>query len=444
MLAARKELQESLCCYTADTLIYIDTVREFCERNPKWMLGRETELEMMRDIKDRADNIDLSIGHVTQSKNKGKAFWEYMKSKVTSVTPDSKRAELEKELAGVLKDTLRGLEKLNCFLDALENLAVTSLHVLIDENQVLRLPEGISPEHVQVVITAARVICPLLLEFKRDASVFFLPKLQNVKGLAHQLDKYIKTTQKLCEKLEKNSFSDFCQEMNDESLVDLEVDLSEDDIQRMLHHINQLEEIRMNQSFHTWFLFHDKPCSGFIDMFSERQPRMLQFLKDLEENAVQLDRMNTGAASAFKVLKNQELIASAGKVSVQEVKALRNVPRVEADIPDIGQAAVKGPLALSKSARAGFIGLNALFLGMDIYFICKDSINLAKGSRSEVSQFIRARTALRRSEMDSWQKIHDFLCEGRLTSEENKAILETPFYPEKEMKKEKEKWKCFW
>ncbi|XP_034749359.1 apolipoprotein L3-like [Etheostoma cragini] len=318
----------------------------------------------------------------------------------------------------------------------------------------------------------------------------------------------------------------------------------------------------MNQSFRTVFLYQEKPCSGFIDMFSERQPRMLQFLKDLEENAVQLDRMNTGAkissvagssvgavggvlsiiglalipvtagaslvltmtgvglgvtsgvnsvvttateigvnhtqqkkasesfqsfmedvqglqdclkveikeetsrinvavgvgkmigkagaigkgidslfdaASAVKMLNSEELIASAGKVVVQEVKALRNVPRVAADIPDIGQAAVKGPLALSKSARAGFIGLNALFLGMDIFFICKDSINLSKGSKSEVSQFIRARTALWRSEMDSWQKIHDFLCEGRLTSEENKAILETPFYPEKEMKKEKQK-----
>ncbi|TDH03308.1 hypothetical protein EPR50_G00161620 [Perca flavescens] len=534
MSAARKELQEALCCYTEDTLIYIDTVRKFCERKPKWMLGRETELEMMWDIKDRADN-------------KGEGFWEYMKSKATQVTADSRRAELETELAAVLKDTLRGLEKLNCFLDAVENLSVTSLHVFMEENQVFHLPEGISPEHVQVVISAARIICPHLLEFKSDTSVFFLPKLQNVEVLAYQLDSYIKTTQKICEKLEKSSLSDFYLEMNNESLVDLDVDLSEDDIQRMLHHINQLDEIRMNQSFRMVFLYQDEPCSDFIDMFSERQPRMLQFLKDLEENAVQLDRMNTGArissvagssvgavggvlsiiglalspvtagaslvltmtgvglgitsgvnsavttateigvnvtqqkkasevfqsfmkdmhdlqdclkveikegtspidvvvgvgkvisnaASAVKMLKSEELIASAGKVAVQEVKALRNVPRVAADIPDIGQAAVKGPLALSKSARAGLIGLNALFLGMDIFFICKDSISLAKGSKSEVSQFIRARTALWRSELDSLQKIHDFLCEGQLTSEENKAILETPFYPEKEMKKER-------
>ncbi|XP_074511985.1 uncharacterized protein LOC141780594 isoform X1 [Sebastes fasciatus] len=546
MSAARKELQEALCCYTADTLIYIDTVREFCERSPKWMLGRETELHMMVDIKDRADSIGLSIGHVTQSKNKGKrgnAIWEYMKSKVTA---DSRRAELEKELAAVLKDTLRGLEKLDCFLDAVENLAVTSLHVFMEENQALHLPKGISLEQVQVVITALREIYHLLVEFKRDASIFFLPKLQNVEVLSYQLDKYIQTTQKICEKLEKSSFSDFFLNMNARHLVDLDVDLSEDDIQRMLHHINQLDEIRMNQSFRTVFLFQEEPCSGFIKKFSERKPRMLQFLEDLEENAVQLDRMNMGAkissvagtsvgavggvlsiiglalipvtagvslaltmtglglgitsgvnsvvttateifvnrhhqskasetfqsfmedvqslqdyleevtkretnnvsgnvwaigkviiglvdVASVSILKTEELAVSAGRVALQEGKALRNVPRVAADIPDIGQAAVKAPLALSKSARVGLIGLNALFLGMDVFFICKDSISLATGSETEFSQFIRARAALWRSEIDTWQKIHDFLCEGQLTSKKNKAVLETPFYPEREM-----------
>ncbi|XP_037647732.1 uncharacterized protein LOC119501444 isoform X1 [Sebastes umbrosus] len=561
MSAARKELQKALCCYTADTLIYIDTVREFCERSPEWMLGREKEFHMMVDIKDRADSIVLKIGHVTQSENKGKAFLKYMKSKVTA---DSRRAELEKELAAVLKDTLGGLQKLHSFLDAVENLAVTSLHVFMEENLALHLPKGISLEQVQVVITAAREICPLLVEFKRDTSVFFLPKLQNVEVLSYQLDRYIQTTQTICEKLEKSSFSDFCLNMNDETLVDLDVDLSEDDLQRMLHHINQLDEIRMNQSFRTVFLFQEEPCSGFISEFSDRKPRMLQFLENLEENAVQLDRMNKGAkissvagssvgaaggvlsiiglalipvtagasliltmtglglgitsgvnslvttvtevvvnhkhkekanetfqsfmenvqclqdcleevtkretsqidvvvgigklfgnvcatgkaidgivdaASAY-ILTTEELAVSAGRVALQEGKALRNVPRMAADIPDIGQAAAKAPLALSNSARAGFIGLNALFIGMDVFFICKDSISLAKGSETEDSQFIRARAALWRSEIDSWQKIHDFLCKGQLTSKENKAVLETPFYPEREMKKELQEALC--
>lgn len=559
--ANRKELQEALCRYTTDTLTHVDTVRRFRQRISKWMLGRETELQMMMDIKDRADKIDLKLSHVTESQNKGKAFGEYLKNKVTPMTADRSRAELEEELAAVLKDILGGLEELDCFLLALEKLAVTSLRVFVEENQVLRLPKGISLEHVQVVIATARKNCLLLLDFKRDASVFFLPKLQNVEVLSYQLDKYIKTIQKICDKLEKSSLSEFCPTLSIKTVVDLDVDLSEDEIQRMLCHVNQLDDMRMDPHFRMVSLFQDMSCSSFIKEYTERRPRMLQFLKDLEENAVQLDRMNKGAkissvagssvgavggvlsivglalipftagvslaltmtgiglgitsgvnsivttateigvnstqqkkasevfqcfmddvqsiqdcleevppeetgqidvavevskllckagvigksidsladaASAAKLLKNEELISSAAKVAVQEGKALRNVPRVASDIPDIGQAAVKGPLALTKSARAGLIAVNALFLGMDIFFICKDSISLAKGSETQVSQFIRARAALWTSELDSWQKIHDSLCKGLLTSENNKVIMEAPFYPEMPMKKQRE------
>ncbi|XP_027141437.1 apolipoprotein L4 [Larimichthys crocea] len=344
------------------------------------------------------------------------------------------------------------------------------------------------------------------------------------------------------------------------SVVDLGVDLSEDDLQRMLCHINVLDEIRMDQHVRTVFLFQEVSCSAFIDEFNERRPRMLQFLNNLEDSAVQLDRMNKGAkissvagssvgavggvlsivglalipvtagvsltltmtgvglgiasgvnsgvttatevgvnrkhqkeasetfqsfmedvqslqdcldevtsqadinieaseidvavgvgkvlckasavgrgidslldaASAAKLLKSKELITNAGKVVAQEGKALRNAPKVASDITDIGQAAVKGPLALSKTARGGFIALNALFLGMDIFFICKDSISLSKGSKIEVSQFIRARSALWKSEMDSWQKICDSLREGLLTSEKHQAVLDKPFYPRRE------------
>ncbi|XP_078140652.1 uncharacterized protein LOC139918287 [Centroberyx gerrardi] len=562
---AREELQEALCRYASDTLSHIDTVREFSDRLPKWILERETEVNMMMDIKDRDDRIDLSFDHVTKSENTAEALLEYTKSKL-SLTADSRREELEEELAVVLKNTLLGLEKLDYFLDAVERLAVTSLHVFMEKNRVLQLPRRISHDSVQAVLTAARLVCPLLLEFKRDASVFFLPSLHNVQVLAFQLDKYIHITQNICERIEKSSISDFWQKMTNETVVHLAVDLSEDDIQSMLCHMNQLVEIRMDQDFRLVFLFQEVSSFGFISEFSQRQPRMLEFLTDLEESAVQLDRMKMGAkissvtgssvgviggvlsivglalapvtagvslaltmtgvgmgitsgvnsavtaateigvnhkyqkkasevfqsfmedvqslqdcleevssqtvtrmevsnvdvalgvgkvltnagaigkgidsivdgVSAVKMLKGEELITSAGKVAIQEGKALRNVPKVASDIPDIGQAAAKGPLALSKSARAGLITLNALFIGLDIFFICKDSISLAKGSKSDVSQCIRARAALWRSELDSWQRIHDSLCEGVLTSEKNQTILEMSFYPEKEMQKHRE------
>ncbi|XP_072225275.1 uncharacterized protein apol [Leuresthes tenuis] len=555
MSATRAELQDALRRYTSDTLSYIHTVRGFCEMFSKWMLWRETELEMMMDIKDRVDQLNLNISEVTKSENKGTALWKYVKNMFAQPTADSRRAELEKELDEVLNDTLEGLEKLDCFLDAVEKLAVTSLHVFT-ENQVLSLPEEISHDYVQAVITAARNICPLLLEFKREAKAFFLPRLQNVEVLAHQLDKYIQTSKNICEKMEKSCFSDFCLKITSEAVIELSVDLSENDIQRMFDHINQLDEIRMDPHFRMVFLFQEESCSDFIKEFDERQPRMLEFLNQLEETAVQLDRMNKGAkissvagssvgavggvlsivglalipftagvsvaltmtgvglgvtsgvnsivttatevgvnrtqqnkasevfqsfmedvtklqdcleevtrqtvakmednnigmavgigkalckvgtvgkgidslvdlTSAAKLLKTEEVVASAGKVIAQEGKALRNIPRVASDIPDVGQAAVRGSLAASKSARAGFIALNALFLGMDIFFICKDSISLAKGSETEVSQFIRARAALWSSEIDSWRKSRDSLNEGLQTSEKREAVMETPFY----------------
>lgn len=179
-----------LCRYTAYTFTYLDTVRGFCEKISKWMLRRESELDMIIDIKSRADNITQALG-------------KFFKSPFARSTADSKRAELEKELAAVMQGTLGGLEELDCFLDAVEKLAVTSLHVFMEENQLLLFPKGTSSKDVQVVIAAARRIVPLLVEFKRDAGAFFLPRLQNVEVLMYQLDKYIQTTQRVCEEMKE-------------------------------------------------------------------------------------------------------------------------------------------------------------------------------------------------------------------------------------------------
>ena len=158
---------------------------------------------MMKDIKERADGNDLGFDHVTKSKDRGKALGEYLKNKLTLMTSDRRREDLEKELDVVLKDIVEGLEKLNRFVDAVETLAVTSLHVFVEKNQVLRLPEGTSFKSVQAVITAAIQVCPLLLQFKREAGSFFSPSLHNVEVHSVYLDKYICVTQEICDIMEK-------------------------------------------------------------------------------------------------------------------------------------------------------------------------------------------------------------------------------------------------
>lgn len=190
--------------YANDTLSYINRVKGFCDRSSRWILQRETELDMMRDIKERAEKINLSFSHVRKSENKMGALWEYLKSATTlQMNVDKKFEALEEELAAVLKDTGNGLQELDEFLDAMEKLASTSLHVFREENNMLRLPAGISLDLVQAVIAAAQRSCPLRVLLILDAEEFFVPRLQNVEVLLIQLNKYIITTQLMCDQMGK-------------------------------------------------------------------------------------------------------------------------------------------------------------------------------------------------------------------------------------------------
>ncbi|XP_062387704.1 uncharacterized protein LOC134076595 [Sardina pilchardus] len=536
----RKDLEQTLGHYISDTLVYIYTLKQFCDTADKWCLQRETEVDTMTEIKDRADNIDAKFEDVKKSKEKTKAFRKYLWSSLTAMSADGKRQELEKELGAVLKDTLEGLEKLQHFLEAVEKLAVTSLFVFTDSRY---LPKGVNAADVRSVIFAARVAAPLLVHFKRDDAAFFLPSLNNVEVLTFHLEKYIHISQQLCERIRerlKNKFytGDGNRKSNDE--FHLPVGTSEVSLQMMLTHVDQLNYIRRNQDIRLTFLFHETALT-FIGLFCQRRDRMRQFLCDLTGSADQLDRMKTGASissvagssvgvaggalsiaglalapvtagvsliltmtgvglgvasgvnslatgitgmvvnnkhnkqanSIFQsfmedvqsILDCMEHVASHTGPIVQPGKAevLLGTGRVVAkvfglgkgidalvdgasalkvigskstnfqslatDASDIGQLAKGTPLALSSSARSGFMALNSLFIGLDVFFIYKDGTSLARGSRSKVAQLIRSRTGLWRSELDSWEKIHDSLCRGIWRFRRSWRILQTPFYP---------------
>ncbi|KAL2101375.1 hypothetical protein ACEWY4_003136 [Coilia grayii] len=495
----------------------------------KWCLQRKNDLDTIRDIQEKANKTS------------------------TKLIP-GRRKKLEEKLGVVLKNTLQGLGKLQCFLEAVEKLSVTSLFVFTDD---CSLPIGVSAEDVRSVIFAARKAAPLLVHFKRDDSAFFFPSLSNVAVLAYQLDKYMSVLQQLYERLEERW-------PRRDQAINFSVDTEEESIQRMLNHLNQLNLTRTNQDLRLTHLFLNSALS-FIGLFSQRHKRMLQFLSDLEESARELDKMKFGAnissvagssfgviggvvsivglalapvtagaslaltlagvglgvtsgvnslvtgvteivvskkhgkkaqntfqsfmenvqklldcielvasskgpaiaveqtsafehehnvlikagiafgtvgtigkgidglvdaASAVKVLQTEKVVANAVKLGLQEANAGRNIPKLAADLPDIAQIAKGTPLALSKSARSGFIGLNALFIGLDVFFICKDSISLSKGSKHEMAQLIRSRAALWRSELDSWERIQHSLCRGFGEFSSSQKILEQPFYPD--------------
>ncbi|XP_029691790.1 uncharacterized protein isoform X2 [Takifugu rubripes] len=547
MESTREDLQAVLGRYATDTLIHINTVKSFSNRISRWILRREMEIEMMLDIKERAGKVNPSFSHVSQSENKGRALKEYTSSIFTlQVNLDKKFAALEEELAEVLKATLNGLQELDEFLDGLEKLAFTSLHVFRENNNMLHLPPGISLDLVQDIITAAQQTCPLRLMFMLDTDDFFLPQLQNLEVLLIQLNKYVIISQLMCDKMEK---SDWRPPRSTETNVELPVDLSEDHIQEMLTHIKQLHSIRLNQNLRIAFMFQDDLSSTFLQEFDERRDRMLEFLDKLDESTGQMDNMHKGskissiagssvgavggvmtivglaltpvtagvslgltiagislgvtsgvnsivttltevvvnkreknkasktfedfmkdagdlhdclekvgtkgtteeelsvaiakvacqlaslgrtvdalvdAVSAFRMFKSEELIARASQVVLPGAKG---ASKVASDIPDIGQAAARGPLALTKVARVGFIALNTLFVGMDVFIIVKDGLSLSKGSKSELVKFFRARAALWRSQMTSWEKIYKSQKEGQERMKIHLATLDTPFYP---------------
>ncbi|XP_017568794.2 uncharacterized protein LOC108436679 [Pygocentrus nattereri] len=241
--------------YILTTLTYIDTVKDFCDTEPNWTCLRESEIKKMRNIKRRTD-----------------------KTKYLRIGRQKLEKKLEKELGEVLRNTLEGLEKLHHFLDAVEKLAVTSPFVFTDE---VSLTRGVSPATVRSVILTARTVSPLLIHFKRDDGAFFLPSLHNLDILAFQLEKYIRITQELCMSM-KNPSLRFSWNVSDS-------------MENTTDRFTQLNKIRMDESFRLTYLFGEN-TKHFFETYSGCRSRMIQFLSDLEETAVELDKMKKGSS----------------------------------------------------------------------------------------------------------------------------------------------------
>ncbi|KAI4894015.1 hypothetical protein NFI96_019129 [Prochilodus magdalenae] len=457
------QLQTQLETYMSDTLTFIKTVKEFCDQEPRWTLQRELEIKKMKEIKN----------------------------KVEQFFGGCKKKNQERELGETLKDTLEGLEKLQHFLDAVERLAVTSPLVFKDE---VFLPRGMSAKDVRSVISTARMVSSLLIHFKRDDGAFFFPSLDNLDVLVFQLHKYMRVVQWLCKKMNFRELIFLIYFMwKNRKPLQFSMEKRESMI-NVIVHLGQLSNIRMDKSFGLTYLF-DEGAQDFIDKYTECCSEMFQFLLDLEETAVKLDKVKTGSSistvagssvgavggilsivglalapitagvsltltltgvglgvtsgvnglvtgvTESRVKKRQrekgEYIfrnfmgdvqkvldsleqrqypginleggdeACGGKADVQEAdKNIKDLRDEMALVALKGEALVRSaargigsPLAITKAAGFAGMAVNALFIGFNIAFICKESLSLAKREKSEVSQLFRSRSALWRSEI---------------------------------------------
>ena len=170
----RAEAVGSLQQYVSETLTYIDAVHNFCgEKTARhWRLERDKELSTLKNI------------------------------------PKLEKDVQQKTLGTGLATTRKGVKELSNFLDAVEKLAVTSLQVFTGEGEVVQLSLGISLGSVKDVISAARLVCPLLLRFKRDAEVFFQPSLHNLAIFEAELNTYIVTMGIICRSMKQRCAGD--------------------------------------------------------------------------------------------------------------------------------------------------------------------------------------------------------------------------------------------
>uniref|UniRef100_A0A8B9GUV7 Si:ch73-233k15.2 n=1 Tax=Astyanax mexicanus TaxID=7994 RepID=A0A8B9GUV7_ASTMX len=251
----RDELEEQLRNYTMDTITDFKTVQTFSAKYQNWTLQRKAELDWMSSIK--------------RSLN------------------DTKRKHLEKKLESVLSKTRPGLKQLQIFLDAVERLAVTSPFICHNETCSL---EGVDAKALQSVIVMARIVCPVLIVFKRDTQAFFQPNLDNIEVLYQQLAKYIKSTEDNKELLPQTS---------PESVLGVDSFIQD------YHYIIVNEQIPIYRSKSIQILnligrnsFAASLCVGIASIFTincETLSEMDQFLSDLEKAAAKLDSLKTGS-----------------------------------------------------------------------------------------------------------------------------------------------------
>ncbi len=127
--------------------------------------------------------------------------------------------------------------------------------------------------------------------------------------------------------------------------------------------------------------------------------------------------------------KSEKVTGAVTEIAMEELNTARDVPQVAAYLSRTEQLANAKMMKITKCSRVASGFINVFFIGLDVFFIAKESISLANGSESEVSKLIRSRAALWKSELDAWEKMHDSLCKGIKTISKSREALEKPFLP---------------
>ncbi|XP_062391182.1 apolipoprotein L6-like [Sardina pilchardus] len=167
---------------------------------------------------------------------------------------------------------------------------------------------------------------------------------------------------------------------------------------------------------------HGQNVNNIFKNFMEDMQMLIEILEKVADGNINGSEKTVGTDRADNIGAAVKTVRAGGRV-------IRIGKGIDTLVDDFGQVFKGNPLALSKAARSGFIALNVLFIGLDIFFICKEGRNLSKGSKNELAQTIRSRVDLWRSELESWSRIYESLKIGTKSRKRNQSILNSRFSP---------------
>ncbi|KAL7861252.1 hypothetical protein AOLI_G00176010 [Acnodon oligacanthus] len=174
---------------------------------------------------------------------------------------------------------------------------------------------------------------------------------------------------------------------------------------------------------------HGKKANNIFESFKEDVDKVLDCLEQTGRSQRPAPHVDEGniLLGAVEVIGTTGAVVKCVKDMVQKGQALNAMngvrtgkslvcmglkeARVAQKIP-IGDVVKLSSQVISKVARVGTVAINVLFIGIDLKTIYDECKNLDEGKKSKASQLIFSRSALWRSEMEAWEKIHDSLSKG--------------------------------
>uniref|UniRef100_A0A3B1JJC3 Apolipoprotein L n=1 Tax=Astyanax mexicanus TaxID=7994 RepID=A0A3B1JJC3_ASTMX len=379
---SRDPLEEQLRNYTLDTISDFKTVKNFVAKEEHWNYRRTLELRLMSH------------------------------SKSDPITKNKK--QLQKNLESRMWETNAGLKQLQIFLDAVERLAVTSPFIFHNESCLL---EGVDAKDESF---------RLMYLFGVEHANMFIDVYNECES---EMDQFLSDLEKAAAKLDSLKTGSRISNITGCTAGVLGGALTIAGL--------ALAPVTLGTSMALTFagvgLGVASGATGISTAVNKHHEGnandiVQKLMKDMQKILDCLD--NASCQCPVLKLKGPNVAFTAGNVAFKpitvEANAGRKIPKLAANLPDIKKLAKGTPLALSKTARAGFVGLNVLFIGLDIYSICSESKSLAKGEQCRMSQLIRSRSSLWRTEINNWDRMYGCLCKGKDTFRENLCILDQP------------------